>query len=589
MDEHRLAKKSDGTAPSRATGLLGLWLALCGASCGGPGGAEGSPSISPLAPVFVDEAPAAGVRFVHFNGMTGKLYLPEMMGPGAALLDYDNDGDLDLFVVQGSALDLGGAGSRLPSDTDGDRLFRNDSTGGSLVFRDVTAESRLRSEGYGIGVATGDFDNDGWVDLYVTNVGPNRLLRNGGDGTFTDVTAATGTGDPGFGVSAAFLDFDRDGWLDLFLGNYVNFDLAQHEPCHGAGGRVDYCGPLAFDPQPNRLWRNLGGGAFEDVSVASGIASQAGGALGVVASDLDGDGWIDIYVANDERPNLLWVNQGDGTFQNRAMLAGCSVNEEGLAESSMGVDAADIDGDGNDDLFMTHLKQQTNTLYRNSGDGFWEDWTSESGLGRASWRSTGFGTAFLDFDNDGWLDIFVANGAVRIVEALAARGDPHPLGQPNQLFRNLGDGRFEDFTPWAGAAFGLLEVSRGAAFGDVDNDGDTDAVLLNNAGPLRLLINRIGQDSHWLGLRLVGERVDRDMLGARAAVLRPGSPPLWRRVRSAASYASANDPRVLFGLGSVDAPVAVLVRWPDARLEKWTDIRIDRYLTLRQGTGQTAQ
>jgi len=549
--------------------------------------------------IFVDRAAQAGIDFVHFNGMSGEYYYCEMMGSGGALLDYDNDGDLDAFLLQGTMLGPGKtlAEAKFPPAAGSDlrdRLYRSELVGSAgeasgLRFTDVTAGSGIETQDYGMGVAAADYDNDGWVDLYVANFGENRLFRNLGDGSFAEVTRETGTAESRWSVSASFLDFDRDGWLDLYVANYVDFSFVKHKECYASTSRREYCGPLSFNPLPDRLFRNRGDGTFEDASTSSGIVRSYGGALGVATADFNGDGWIDIYVANDETPNQLWINRKDGTFSNDAPLAGCALNVNGSAESSMGVAAADFDGDGDEDLFMTHLKDETNTIYVNDGRGWFEDRTFETNLGVQSVESTGFGTGWFDYDNDGWLDLLTVNGEVRELEELVRRGDPYPLHQPNQLFRNLGDGRFRETTGEAGAVFELSEVSRGAAFGDVDNDGDTDVLIVNNNGPARLLVNELAHAQRWLGVRLLGQAVDRDMLGARVVAVRPDSHDLWRRVRSDGSYGSASDPRVLFGLGQ-DANVhAVRVYWPGGRVEEWSDLQLDGYTTLREGSGQPAR
>jgi len=527
--------------------------------------------------------------------MSGEYYFVEIAGSGAALFDYDNDGDLDAYLVQGDML---GAGKSfddaifkpqmsLPLM---DQLYRNDlevkpDGSRSLHFTNVTAASGLRALGYGMGVATGDCDNDGWIDLYVTNFGSNQMWHNNGDRTFTDVTARSGSDDSRWSASATFFDYDRDGWLDLYVVNYVNFRLANHKQCSSPAGHPDYCGPLSYEGVADHLFHNRGDGSFEDVSGRAGILSEPSSGLGVVASDFNGDRWVDIYVANDQRPNVLWINQQDGTFRNEALLAGCAVNMAGQAQSSMGVEAGDLDNDGDDDLFTTHLNEESNTLYLSVRRGLFEDRTASAGLDLPSLAYTGFGTAYLDFDNDGWLDIIVVNGAVHTIEAQFASGSPYPLVQRNQLFRNLGGARFQDLSAKAGKVFELEEVSRGAAVGDVDNDGDTDVLISNNSGPVRLLINSVGQSRPWLGLRLLGQQVRRDMLGARVAVVRSNGSTLWRRVRSDGSYCSSNDPRVLFGLGSNSAVERVEVYWPDGSSEQWSQIGVGRYTTLIEGSG----
>ena len=538
-----------------------------------------------------------GLDFEHFNGMSGEFYLVEIMGAGAALFDYDNDGDLDAYLVQGAMLgsDKTLADALFPPPADlplKDRLYRNDLVvrpDGARVLRftDVTEESGIEATRYGMGVAAGDYDGDGWVDLYVTNFGPNQLFRNNGDGTFTEVASATGTDDSLWSVSAAFVDYDHDGWLDLYVVNYVDFSFATSKECYNF--TRDYCSPQSYNPLPDRLFHNRGDGTFEDVTATAHVARSYGSGLGVVAADLNGDGRVDIYVANDGLPNTCWINQGDGKFKNTALLAGVALNEQGDAEASMGVDAADVDGDGDEDLFMTHLRGETNTIYLNDGSGLFFDATIKTGLGYPSQPYTGFGTAWFDYDNDGLLDLMVMNGAVTLIEALVEARDPFPLHERNQLFRQTSPGTFEEVSETAGAPFRVSEVSRGAAFGDVDNDGDTDVLLSNNNGPARLLVNNVGNRKHWIGLRLVGGSPPRSIPGTRVAILRAGSDPLWRRARSDGSYASANDPRVLVGLGDTAEIEAVRAIWPDGRVEQWEGLSADRWITLQEGTGREVE
>jgi hypothetical protein len=394
-------------------------------------------------------------------------------------------------------------------------------------------------------------------------------------------------------VPASFADIDADGWLDLYVGNYLNFSLKSHKVCRSATGARDYCGPTAYPGVPDRLLRNLGRSGeghviFKDVSASAGLLQVHSKTLGVVAADLDGNGRLDFYVANDLAPNQMWLQQepdGDNAirFVDEALLAGSAVNAQGKAEASMGVDAGDFDGDGDDDLFMTHLVGETNTLFLNDGTGMFDDATVESGLGVPSWGHTSWGTAWFDYDNDGWLELMVANGAVRVIEELANAGDPYPFHETNQLFRNLGNNRFEDVTAAAGETFLRSEVSRALAVGDLDNDGDPDVLLVNNNGPARLLINEVGHHQHWLGVRLLLREGGRDALGARVAVVRKGRDPMWRRVRTDGSFAAASDPRVIFGLGEESDRVDLLIQWPGGETETREDLEIDRYTTLVKG------
>ena len=578
---------------SAACSLLAACLAACGPETGVPPVADGEPAPPADAGVawFVDRAAEVGLEFVHFNGMTGRFYQPEMAGPGAGLFDYDNDGDLDAYLVQGEL--LGDGAPLLPPPADqppGDRLYRNDleiaaEAERSLRFTDVTDEAGIAAHGYGMGMAAGDIDNDGWIDLYLTRFGRNRMLRNRGDGTFEDVTERSATGDPAWGVPASFFDYDRDGRLDLFVGNYLSYTLAGHTQCYDRAGAPDYCAPETSRPHPDVLYRNRGDGTFEDVTAAAGLGREFGPALGSATADFDGDGWTDLFVANDQRENQLWMNQGDGTFVNRALAAGAALGAGGNAKADMGVDAGDFDNDGDEDLFITELSGQGSTLYVNDGAGLFRDRSAALGIRAPSLPYTGFGTAWIDIDNDGWLDLVAVNGAVVLNFETFGPDNPFALDQRNQVFRNLGGARFEAETDRAGAVFELSEVSRGAAFGDVDNDGDTDILMANAAGPVRLLLNQVGNRRHWIGLRLLDPETRRDAVGARVAVVRPDGTTLWRRARADGSFASANDPRVLVGLGDSAGVSRVRVFWPDGEVEEWTDLPANRYTTLTRGTG----
>ena len=548
----------------------------------------GPPGARPL--IFREVAEQVGLRFQHYNGMTGKFYLPEITGSGAALFDFDNDGDLDVFLVQGNTLEPNtrAADTLFPwrsAESPRGKLFRNDLSVGkdgrrTLLFTDVTQKSGIDAAGYGMGAAVGDINSDGLPDLYLTNLGSNQMYLNKGDGKFVDVTKESATDDPRWSTSASFFDYDRDGWLDLMIVNYADFSVTNNPACYAVTTAKDYCTPRVFRAPGNRLLRNKGNGVFEDVTVTALLDKEFGHGLGVVTADFNDDGWPDVYVANDGDPNQLWINQKNGTFVNDALLAGAAINRNGQAEAGMGVDAGDFDRNGTEDIFVTHLMEETNTLYVNFGEGLFEDRTREAGLGMPGRRFTGFGTLFFDYDNDGWLDLFVANGAVQLLPDLVRAKNPFPLGQPNQLFRNTGKGGFVEVLDQTGPEFQLPEVSRGAAFGDVDNDGDTDFLVSNNNGPARLFLNRLGNRNHWVGLRLVGKN-GRDMLGAYVEIATATSKVLRRRVRTDGGYLSANDPRVLVGLGTVSQLKQVRVRWPDGTGEEFKDVPVDKYTTLK--------
>jgi hypothetical protein len=538
--------------------------------------------------LFRERAAELGLKFEHINGAAGRYHLPEIMGAGGALLDYDSDGDLDVLLIQGRALEPQRASSELPRSP---RLFRNDldaaRNASSLRFTDVTERAGFATGDYGMGVAAGDYDKDGDPDLYLTNYGPNRLYRNDGGGRFTDVTRAAGNGldDPRWSTSASFSDYDADGDLDLFVANYVDFTVAGSKVCSDPVGTRDYCGPLQFRPLPDRLFRNNGNGTFTDVSEASRITKAHGSGLGVAGADYNGDGKLDFYVANDGMANQLWINQGNGTFVDDALMAGVALNVDGQPEGSMGLAIGDPDGDGDFDIFITNITGETHAFYENLGRGRFEDRRITIGLAAATRAYTGFGTDWFDYDNDGVLDLFIANGAVTIMEVL--RGDPFPFRQRNLLLHNI-DARFRDVTRESGSAFEESFVGRGAAFGDVDNDGDVDVLVTNNGGPVRLLLNKTRALGHWLQIRLEGVADNREGLGARVGVQRDDGTTIWRHARTDGSYLSAGDPRVHFGLGDTRGVRAIIVEWPRGRREIWKSVELNRSVILRQGTGVIA-
>ncbi|HWS66865.1 MAG TPA: CRTAC1 family protein [Steroidobacteraceae bacterium] len=569
--------------------LAGIFAAGALCACAPDKNAPQAAKVAPAQELFVDATESSGIRFQHFNGRNGEFYYPEIIGSGVAVFDYNNDGKLDILVMQGAALGPG-SNAKAPQQSCTARLYRNDLVVNpdgtrTLKYTDVTEASGLCSHGYGMGVAIGDYNNDGCADVFITHFGaPNQLFRNNCDGTFTDVTRQAGVAGNGhWGSSATFVDYDRDGLLDLYVANYVDYRIEGNRKCYASTSARDYCAPSAYKPVPGVLYHNRGDGTFEDVSVKSGITRAFGAGLGVMAVDLDGDGWPDIYVANDGNPNQLWINQKNGTFKNEADLRGCAVNADGVAEAGMGVDIADLDGNGTEDIFLTHLTREKSTLFVNRGTGYFEDRSVETGVAAPSIPFTGFGTVFFDYDNDGWLDIVAVNGAVHLIEELKTPQDPYPLQQRKQLFHNLGNGHFEETTASAGAVFQLVEVGRGLAAGDLDNDGSTDLVVSNNNGSLRVILNRMGSAKPWLGLRLlVGKR---DAYGATVEIRRQGAPTLRRRVRADGSYLSANDPRILVGLGDTPQIQSLTVHWPDGRSEAFPVPPLRQYTTLVQSDG----
>ena len=533
-------------------------LLLCGCSRPGPQPTQ----------LFLEAASQSELRFVHNPHLSGEFHMPEIMGAGAALFDYDNDGDLDVYVIQS------GPGT-------GNRLFRNDLIPtGRLHFTDVTQAAGVGLIAYGMGVATGDYDNDGYTDLYVTNFGANVLYHNNGNGTFTDVTAQAGVGDPRWSTSAAFLDYDRDGDLDLIVLNYIDFTVTNNKACFAPSGERDYCTPKAYNAVNATLYRNDGNGKFTDVSTPSGITAARGPGLGVTITDANDDGWPDLFVANDTAANLLWVNQKDGRFIEQGLVSGVAYSEDGLAKAGMGVAAGDYDNDGDEDLFVVNLTREGATLFRRDGPLLFQDASLATGLRPMTFSYTGFGAGWLDYDNDGFLDLFIANGAVTIIEQL--RGKPYPFQQANLLLRNQDGKKFIDVTASGGPALQMEEVSRGAAFGDVDNDGDTDILITNNNGPARLLLNQVGSGKPSLTVQLSGGA----WLNARVGLIRKGAPTLWRRAHSAYSYLSASDPRVLFATGD-RSPEQLQVEWPDGHLESFPVQAGARVIRLKRGTGQS--
>lgn len=519
---------------------------------------------------FVDVAQSAGIDFVHRSGATGARYLPETYGSGAAFLDFDGDGALDLYLVNSGRLP---ALSTAPAAANA--LYRNEGAG-----RFSAQNAGVGDRGYGMGATVGDFDNDGWADLYVTNFGPNALFHNRGAGRFADVTTSADVGCPRWGTSAAFADVDLDGDLDLFVGNYLDYPTEDPLVCRvGNSEERLYCDPRKFGGAVDRLYINegdAGAGAFADRTAAFGLVSTAGKELGVVFGDYDQDGDPDLYLANDLVPNMLYRNDG-ARFVDRGLASGTSLNGEGGVEAGMGVDMADADGDGYLDLFVTNFQWESNTLYRNLGGTFFADATVAAGITRASMAFLGFGTGFFDFDNDGDLDLFVANGHVYDNVEQVDRAAEY--AQRNQLLENVGAGTFVERGD-LGPGLSLVQVSRGSAFGDIDGDGDLD-IAVNNSNDRPALLRNDANGGGWLGLRLQGAASNRDAIGARVE-LTAGGRTLVREVRRNASYLSSHDPRVLFGLGDAEVAERVEIRWPSGVVQVVEALPGRQYVVIQE-------
>lgn len=503
-------------------------------------------------PWFREEAAQRDLDFRHVSGHDGVYLFPEIHAGGAALFDADQDGDLDAYLVQSGSLKQG------PTQKLGNQLFLNDGEG---AFRNASARSGADDRGYGMGVATGDFDNDGRVDLYVTNVGTNVLLRNLGKGRFADVTATAGVGVAGWSASAAFVDFDLDGDLDLFVANYLNWTVEREVECFDKAGRLNYCGPAKYDtPAADFLFRNNGDGTFADVTEAARMNVAFGTGLGVGTGDFDANGWPDLFVANDGMLDQLWLNQGDGSFRDEAVYRGCAADLSGQPKAGMGVTTADIDNDGDLDLAVCNLGGETDSIFLNQGS-YFTDHTGASGLAAISRALTRFGMAWIDFDNDGWLDLYQSAGAITTHGRIYRDDDPY--AEPNLLIRGLADLRYAEVLPRGGTEELLVATSRAAAFGDVDGDGGIDILVVNRDAPAYLLMNQASERGNWLSVRVL----NRQGSPALGAVVRVdvGSSTLRREAHSTFSYQAANDPTAHFGLGEAEAVDEVRIHWPDGR------------------------
>jgi hypothetical protein len=526
---------------------------------------------------FTDVTQQAGITFKHIS-TPEKRYIVESMSGGVALIDYDSDGYLDIYFVNSLTVDLVKSKGKTKST-----LYRNRGDG---TFTDVTEKAGVGDIGWGMGAAVGDYNNDGFQDLYVTCVGPNHLLKNNGDGTFTDVTERAGVGDPRWSAGASFVDYDADGWLDLFVANYVSFDFnnlpefGKDKTCQFKGVAVQ-CGPRGMRGDGDSLYRNNGDGTFTDVTKKAGVSDPNGYyGMGVIASDFDEDGLIDIFVANDSTPNFLYHNNGDGTFKEIGFISGTALNENGAAQGCMGVTVADYNHDGKLDLFITNFDDDYNVLYRNDGQNSFTDASYASKVAAVSLPYVGWGTKFFDYDSDGWVDLFVANGHV------------YPqiknFHQRNFVHRNNRDGTFTEIAELLGAPFALKRAARGSAVGDIDNDGDVDIVINNLGGEAQVLRNDGGNSNNAVLIKTVGVKSNRNGIGARVKVV-SGDLMQKDEVRSGDSYISQSDLRLHFGLEKRTKIDLIEIRWPSGAIDKITDAKANKLITIKEGQGVIEQ
>ncbi len=524
---------------------------------------------------FSEEAAQRGIDFAHHSGFDGRPMMPEMIGGGAALADLDGDGDLDLYLVQSGRVDR-----TLPAEMSANRLYLNRGDG---HFERVDDAAAAGDRGYGMGVAAGDYDNDGDIDLYVTNLGANVLLQNDGAGRFTDVTAQAGVGDPGWGTAATFLDLDADADLDLFVVNYINWAPEIEQDCYGKAFVATYCGPTAYDvPAMDRLYRNNGDGTFTDITLDAGINVAFGNGLGVVGADFNDDGLMDVFVANDAMVNQLWLNLGNLSFEESCLLWSCAMDSDGIKKAGMGVASADVDNDGDSDLLVVNLHGQSDSLFRNEGT-YFSDATRLAGLGTPSMRYTRFGVTLADFDNDGSLDLYEANGNVGLTEPVE---DGDGYAEPNVLYRGVideGAVRFEEINPQGGVSPPLIHTSRALAVGDVDEDGGLDLVVVNRDAPAYLLMNRATR-GNWVSFKVL-DASGRDAHGATVSAT-VNATRMQRDVQPSASYLASSDPRVHFGLGTHTETSDVVVRWPGGEKEAFGDFGGGTTYELIQGSGK---
>jgi enediyne biosynthesis protein E4 len=525
---------------------------------------------------FEDVTRAAGIHFIHNNGAFGKKWLPETMGPGVAFIDYDNDGWQDILIV--NATDFPGHVRRHTTPV----LYHNNRDG---TFTDVTAKAGLEVELYGLGVAIGDYDNDGYDDIFVTALGQNHLFHNNGNGTFTDVTKQAGLRGPNeFSTSAAWVDYDRDGHLDLVVANYVQWSPETDIYCSLDGKTKSYCTPESYKGTSIRLWHNRGDGTFEDATAKAGVFDATSKSLGIVTLDANQDGWPDLLISNDTQPNKLYINNGNGTFTEKGISAGIAYSEDGIARAGMGVDAADYDRSGYPSVIITNFANQMVSLYHNERNGLFVDEAPQSEVGRATLLTLGFGCFFFDYDLDGWLDIYVADG--HIEDAVERVQQQVHFAEPPHLFRNLGNGKFEDVTASAGAAFSVPRVARGAAYGDINNDGALDLLVATNAGP-GLLFRNTGATNHSLRVKLVGTKSNRDGIGSAVKVV-AGNDAQSKTLSSGSSYLSSSELILTFGLASHRQADVIEVRWPSGHVDHLSNVAANQIITVKEGQGIVA-
>jgi enediyne biosynthesis protein E4 len=530
---------------------------------------------------FRDITAQAGIRFVHDNGAFGKKYLPETMGPGCAFIDYDNDGWPDILLVNSEDWPGHAKGAEAAL-----KLYHNNHDG---TFTDVTRKAGLAVPMFGMGVAVGDYDNDGYDDIFITALGQSHLFHNNGNGTFTDVTKAAGLWGPNeFSTSAAWVDYDRDGKLDLVVANYVQWSMPGDLYCTLDGVHKSYCTPESYKGASARLWHNLGNGKFEDATQKSGLYDPISKSLGVAILDYNGDGWPDVLLANDTQPNKLYLNKRDGSFEEKGVLAGIAFSEDGVARAGMGVDAADYDRSGHPSVIITNFANQMLSLYHNEGNGLFVDEAPRSEVGRATLVTLGFGCFFFDYDNDGWPDIFIADG--HIEDAIEQVQKRVSYAEPPHVFRNLGGGKFQEVTRSLGASFASPKVARGAAYADIDNDGALDVLVTTNGGRAYLYHNE-GGINHSLRVKLAGTKSNRDGIGAVVHVTAGkdrDKDVQWQMLHSGSSYLSQSELVLTFGLGTAAKADSIEVDWPSGQVDKLSNVAASQTVTIQEGKGIAA-